>query len=717
MNKPFLISEFKTGLFSYLEPWVSPKDSLRESKNVFVSRGCIVSRSGLDLIDHRFFYKRFSTTSNIFSTTLPDIIPNSIEVFSSNFLYKQNSKGSFYKADGNEILQISFDPSSSDLSITFPSNSSRSFFVSYCVLGSPIRAIIPFLDQESLKYGYLLADDSGLCLFVNGARKPDLLVDQLGLLFSQGVRSGSITIPWDFDPSSLVVTVNISGVPQSFSYNNGFSPSGHVQALSFNPGNKVLSFTLSVDPKPGDSLRFSLFPDQIFTGTGSVISWDSSRNYIAITNGADPILFFDIATNTISRPALPITNQALLSGTNQIKTAKYLRFYKNRLLLLDVEVVNAGGQNGFWRQSVRWSSLFLDQNSIYSHWNFVSDKPYGGEYSPDTNSQVVSCGVVKDKLVLWYTRDVYIMSPTGSPQSPFVFHKISNSKVAKCPYSSTDLDSTTQMFGNKGYLESDGVSVSRFDFKIPDFYKTIDFSQFDKIMSFRFSGDETRIATVFPSYDSPNGECDRMLIFNLIDESFAEFSWDEPTVSCLGHIYSAQVDIWESMKDRTLEQAKKFTFSSFSPFVDEDLHVAGGMHGELYALRGVSDWNSSLKKKEPISWSFKTTDFSPFLEEALMSYVSCIDIYFVGDGLPMYVILDVFVNGSEAPCKSQPFVLEAPRGQFSFRRVHVQVAASFISFALRNDPSVPSFSSLKISGYSFFARPGGQNKNLRAISQ
>lgn len=199
MNKPFLISEFKTGLFSYLEPWVSPKDSLRESKNVFVSRGCIISRSGLDLIDHRFFYKRFSINSNSFSTTLPVVIPNSIEVFGPNFLYKQSSNGSFFKVDGNENLQISFDPVSSNLSITFASVYSNHFFVSYCVLGSPIRAIIPFLDQESLKYGYLLADDSGLCLFVNGHRKPDLHVDQLGLLFSKGVRSGSITIPWDFD--------------------------------------------------------------------------------------------------------------------------------------------------------------------------------------------------------------------------------------------------------------------------------------------------------------------------------------------------------------------------------------------------------------------------------------------------------------------------------------------------------------------------------------
>lgn len=716
MGSPFLISEFKTGLFSYLEPWVSPRDSFTESSNIYVNRGCVFSREGLELVNHRFYSNRVTSDSNQFSTTLPGSIKGSVEIYSDKFYYYESSDGTFKKASGVENLVISLDSKTKLLNIQFPSASSRVFFISYNAPGSPIRAIIPFTDQESQSYGHILADDRGICVFLNGKRVPDLPVDQLGLLFKGKQKNFTFSIPWDFDLSSLVLTFKVAGNTTTIPYKNGFTPAGDVQSLTYNATLKTVSGTLSKDPVDGDWVRFQLFPTRTLTGSGGLVSWDSSRNFIAMTNGVDRILFFDVSKRTLSRPFLPITEDALWKGENQIRRAHYLKFYKNRLVLFDVEVENAGAQNGRWKQSVRWSTPFLDQTGIFSHWNFVSDRPYGGEYSPDTNSYVVSCGVVRDKLVVWYTRDVYVMEPTGTTQVPFVFNKISNSKIANCPFSATDLDTTTQIFGGRGYLTSDGVSVSRMDLNIPDYYKKIDFTRRDRINSYRFSGDDNRICTLYPSFKSPNSECDRMLVFNFVENTFSEYNWGKPKASCLGEIRAEQVVTWEDMKNYLFRpDTAWFSFDSFASHVSEDIPVVGGMEGQVYALRGHSDWNTQTQAAEGIDWSFKTCQFSPFLNDGQMSYFSYMDIYFEGFGQPTPIVLDIFINGSKKPSKSVDFSLEAPIEEESFRRVHLQVSAYFVAFRFRSDPSVPFRAPLKLLGFAFYARPGGTAKNVKAL--
>ncbi len=44
--KPFLISEFKTGLFNYLQPWIRPTEAWQPLQDAFVYRGTVQSRYG-----------------------------------------------------------------------------------------------------------------------------------------------------------------------------------------------------------------------------------------------------------------------------------------------------------------------------------------------------------------------------------------------------------------------------------------------------------------------------------------------------------------------------------------------------------------------------------------------------------------------------------------------------------------------------------------------
>lgn len=713
MYSPFVISEFKTGLFTYLEPWISPRDSFSDAKNVYVNRGVVFSREGLDALSHRFYSIRATSSTNSLQVTLPTHIPNSVEIYSRNFLYVQNPDGSFSPSIGNETLTITLDASNL-LSITFPSQANRELFISYTALGSPIRAIIPFSDQDSDTYGHLLVDDVGLCLYSNGFRRPNLSVDQLAFLFQPNVTNFSFKIPWDYDLSSLALSFYVAGKETILPYNNGFTPDGPVQSIAFNETTQIVSGTLSSLPAANDSIRFSLFPTKIFAhNPKQLASWDSSRNIIVISNGVDRLLFFDIASQTLSKPFLPITESALFSGINQIASAKQVKFYKNRLLLLNIEIENADTQNGRWKQSIRWSAPFLDQKTIFSYWNFVSDKSYGGEYSPDTQSQAISCGEIRDKLVVWFSEDVYSMSFTGVAQNPFVFNKINNSKYASCPFSSTNLDTSTQIIGSKGYLQSDGNSVSRLDLAIPDFYQKIDFSRSNKVQSFRFSGEDNRVCSIFPSFFSPNGECDSMLVYNFVENTFSEYHWGSPKISCLGHIHSEYVTLWSSMKNVRLGSATR-SFSSYYFNSSTRIPVAGGMFGEIYSIDGNSDWDISSKSYQKIPWDFKTCRLGPFIQQGLASSFGFLDIYFEGFGKqdPCYVVLDIFSDGRSSPSKSVTFQLAADMKVQTFHRIQLQISAQFIELKFSMDPSSDSSSPLKLLGLILWAEPGGDIRNI-----
>lgn len=718
MFTPFVISEFKTGLFRYLAPWITPRDSFSESRNVYVNRGSVFSRDGLELVGQRFYSRRIVSAAASHAETLTGAIQGTTEIEGSTFLYREQADGTFRRISGTENVTIKLNQQTKALSLTFQSATQREFFISYQAYGTPVRAIIPFADQDSQSYGHILVDDQGLCVYLNGRRVSGVAVDQLGVLLKAKQRNFTFSIPWDFDLNSLKVTFRIGGVTSTIAYNNGFKPSGDVTSLTYNPTLKAVSGTLGKDPMDGDWVRFQLYPNSVLRGSGGLVSWDTSRNFIAISNGVDRVLFFDIAKHTLSKPFFPITEAAIWSGTNQIARAQQVKFYKNRLLLLDVEIENTGGQNGRWKQSVRWSTPFLDQSGLFSHWNFVTDKPYGGEYSPDTNSTVIGCGEVRDKLVVWYTEDVYTMEPTGVAQVPFVFNKINNSKFATCPFTTTDLDTTTQIFGSRGYLQSEGVSVSRIDLSIPDYYETIDFTHRNRISSYRFSGEDNRICTLFPSYRSPNGECDRMLVYNFVENTFSEYSWGTPKLSCLGAIRAEKVTTWGDMRNYKFRpDVAAFTFASFFTRISERIPVAGGMQGQIYAMRGYTDWNTTTKSADPIDWSFRTCRFGPFIQEGLSSNFGYLDIYFEGFGEedPCAVEMEIYADGRSTPSKTVQFLLSAKTKVQTFRRVHLQIAAQFIELKFRSDPALPYRSPLKLLGLILWAERGGDIRNIQKL--
>ena len=51
--KPYLISEFKSGINTYLSPWIRPQDAFEPLVNAYVYRGCVNKRAGYSQYGNR----------------------------------------------------------------------------------------------------------------------------------------------------------------------------------------------------------------------------------------------------------------------------------------------------------------------------------------------------------------------------------------------------------------------------------------------------------------------------------------------------------------------------------------------------------------------------------------------------------------------------------------------------------------------------------------
>lgn len=713
MPQPFLISSFSQGLFQYYSPWLAPKDAFTQSQNVTIQQGFITIRDGLDHWGDFFQTSSFLINTNQFKGSIPNYKPLSVQLFVSDSIYKQDKKGAFYLSKGSERLTATL--SGNSLAITFQDAKKRTLFVSYSPQTlSPVRAIASFESQQPRKLGTIVFNDTDLCCFINGERTPNLFVKQYILMTGTSYTG---VIPFTFDPQSFSISAKVNGKITTIYYSENFTPVEPFKSASLI--NNTLTVTLNNALGPNDRLYFNFIPQRLLSNANSAISWDSSRDLIVFTNNKDPITFLDLNDLTISRPDMPITTPALQKRFNQVKTAKAVKFFKNRLLLIAPTITGTETlQDGYWAQSVRWSSLFLDQNTENSYWNFTADQPgYGGEFSPDTNEEIIGCGNVKDKLVLWFSESSYALAPTTSPQVPFSIYKINSSLYSACTHSVTNTNTHTQILGQFGYIQSDGNYSERFDLDISETIKNINFDLHYKVSAHSFSDENYLITLLYPTKYPATSEPNAAIVYNIIDKSFTTLSFPVTQITALGSAKVSSLVIWGDMRNVlfTPAQAGK-SFASYQHYSSTKYPIAGATDGHIYAFNdSPTDYNKTKDVRVAIPWFFKTARFSPFIEQGLAFILNFIDVYFEGQGAPLDIIIDIYINGRSSPAKSTDITLKADKGVQTFKRINIQINAFFVELVFKNNPGQARPPKLKILGIILWAEQAGEIKDCKYL--
>ncbi len=180
------------------------------------------------------------------------------------------------------------------------------------------------------------------------------------------------------------------------------------------------------------------------------VSGDGIRNYNGTTWQN-----FNPAVNTI----------------NVVEGALLIVPYKGRLVLLSTWEGNSGGTVERFQQRARWSQNVGQGGDILDYNNGWRDDiaGRGGFDDAATNEAIISCGFVKDELIVYFEKSTWKLIYTSNEAGqPFVWQRINSELGAESTFSAVQFDNGLIAFGNVGIHTSNGSAVERMDTAIPD---------------------------------------------------------------------------------------------------------------------------------------------------------------------------------------------------------------------------------------------------------
>lgn len=714
--QPFAITEFKTGLFNYLQPWVRPVEAFDPLSNAFIDRGTLQKRRGYTefgrlayrnvgiqiavgtgVASYNGVLSTFPIRAGTFTAT------NSVESFSDNGLGVLTGT-----VGGSGTINYT----TGAWTLTFNSAVIAGVIIRGAYTYLPTQTTTPAASSRPIMGIKAWADDS------NGTRKLLAMDTRRAAVYNEGTEQ--------FDPISSVnqqiwqgnastttlpLTTGFTGIaPYSLSITDGtstirdngtggLSTSGNFAAggtVNYSTGVITPVFTVAPAITISITASFSLQGDYF---TGDNTKFFNAINWLGdmyMTNDIDRITLFD--GTSLSRPAFPITQANKLTFTNNISTCLDIDVYKNRLLIQRPLLVGSATVAG---QSIRWSA-------INNPTNLVADVTgNGGELSASTEDIIQSSEFLRDQLIVLFANSTWTFRFTGSAFDPFRFDKINNSKSTNAPYGTVDYDDKVTAMGSKGLIACDGVNVQRYDVSVIDQFLDINQSKFAQCFSQRF---DTLNQTwmLYPSAQNDALISDKILVYNFLENTWATF---ELPLSCLGLYYVTKDAIWDSFipggaNPINWNQAE-FNWASY---LLQDLAptlLGGGHTGIVYQMN-----DNDSDEGEDIETSITSTRLNPFVGTGQKVEFGYVDFYYEKNN-DCTLDLTFFVDNSSAPATTRTLTLDGPtNSDVHFKRIFINVSGQFLRFNIHNAQSEP----FKILGMILWAAPSGRLTAGRSVS-
>jgi len=714
--QPFAITEFKTGLFNYLQPWVRPVEAFDPLSNAFIDRGTLQKRRGftefgrlayrdsgieLDVGDGGDSYSGVLSVSPIrvgtFSAT------NGVESF------LDNGDGTLTGSAGGTGT-INYTTGAWALTFNTPVIAAVVIRGSYTYI--PTETTTPSASNRPIMGIKAWADDS------NGTRLLLAMDTRRAAVYNEGTEQfdplSSVSQQiWQGDGATTTLSL-ITGftniAPYSVSITDGTSTVtddgvGNLSASgNFAAGGTVNYTTGVITPVFSAAPSITISIAASFELQGDYFTGDNTRFFNAInwlgdmymTNDIDRITLFD--GTALSRPAFPITQAHKLTFTNDIATCLDIDVYKNRLLVQKPILVGSPSADG---QSIRWSA-------INNPTNLVADVTgNGGELSASTEDIIQSSEFLRDQLIVLFQNSTWTFRFTGSAFDPFRFDKINNSKSTNAPYGTVDYDDKVTAMGSKGLIACDGVNVQRYDVSVIDQFLDINQSKFAQCFSQRF---DTLNQTwmLYPSAQNDALISDKILVYNFLENTWATF---ELPLSCLGLYYVTKDATWNSFSPAGANPINwnqaEFTWTSY---LLQDLAptlLGGGHTGIVYQMN-----DNDTDEGESIESSITSTRLNPFVGTGEKVQFGYIDIYYEKNN-DCTLDLTFFTDNSSLPATTRTLTLDGPtNSDVNFKRIFVNLTGQFLRFNIHNHQSEP----FKILGMILWASPSGRLTAGRSIA-
>jgi hypothetical protein len=337
--QPFLISEQKTGLFNYLEPWIRPIDAWDPLSNAFIYRGTLSKRPGYNIFGRMTYRDNNIALGNggtMYSGTLNvhPIVAGSFDVTAGAQTVTDNGDGTL-SGSGGSTGTINYTTGA--WTITFGSAVAANVNI-YAIyepnVARPIMGLKTWVSEADGSRKLLAFDTRRAALYNNSTNSFDPLsgISQILWVGDNSTTSISFTTGWIAVPPYTNVLA-----PFSISITNGTSTitddgagnltaSGNFAAggtVNYSTGVIHLNFTVATT---ATITMTALLVGDYFNGTSSnffnATNWLAPAYYpnnpgvLYITNNVDPITTFD--GTSLARPPFPITLAHKIAFVNDI---------------------------------------------------------------------------------------------------------------------------------------------------------------------------------------------------------------------------------------------------------------------------------------------------------------------------------------------------------------------------------------------------------------
>lgn len=734
---PFLIGQFLTGQYQYLQPWQAPQDAFEPFVNAYTYRGSIYKRSGMVVYGITGFL-RYQNNENVatgnggtgpYSGTLANFPLSGTVTIKANTAAgirtstATGTSGSVNWSTGGVSLATagSINFTTGVWTITTSSN-----------VANPQPIMIQYTYTPALNTTPVVSPIMGINSFVNETNNTETMTveDQKRLaIYNSSTKlfdpiSSISQVIWHGDGTSVTIALSTTQwtnlAPYSISITDGTSTItddgiGNLNASgNFAAGGTVTyatsAVTLNFVAPPATTVFITmtaLLQGDYFSGGNTnffhYTNWkplDTSTAYLYLTNNKDFVTLFD-GTN-LSRPAFPITLAHQIAGVNDIATTMDVEVYKNSLLFLRPTLVGSGAPEP---QTIRFSQDF-------NPFDFVADvSGHGGLVRAPTQDWIMTSEFLRDALVVFMQNSTWLFRFTGSAFDPFRFDKINNTRTNNAPYGTIGYDEYCTSMGSKGLIACDGVSVDRYDINIIDQINDIDFDNFIQCVSRRYD-DLNQSWMIYPSVErvSTNSFSDSAFIYNYLEKSFANYSIN---LSCIGTSQTSEDITWAdfaagsgsivagmSWADAQFPWNANLT-QSLAPVL-----FGGDQNGRVYLLNeNDADFNTGdPNNPTPIAANLTSKRWNPFVDQGQRVRFGYVDIYYQIDS-SITLTVEFFVNNSTAPNITKVLVLDGPvNDDFAWKRIQINMQGEF----LRMNIASSDRGTFVISGILLWAQPAGR---------
>lgn len=351
-----------------------------------------------------------------------------------------------------------------------------------------------------------------------------------------------------------------------------------------------------------------------------VCNW---QNVSYITNGIDRIKTY--SDGTLNNFDVDFVGD----GLNHVDYALYAFPFKDRLVILRTQEDGSG-----FFQRARWC---VPGNPG----NWKEDEG-GGFVDAPTNDWIVAAGFLKDNLIVFFERSIWMLQYTGSYQLPFEWVRVVSQEGSISPLSLQEFSDEILAFGNTSIVGCDGQDTYDLADRLSNFVLAMN----QEAVIYSYGGIDERRKQAWWSFPTISSDKpDKVMVYNYKDTAWSVF---DIAMTCFGYFNTTSADdpTWDDMGEKIWDEVESIwdqrEFQAGFPIM-----VGGDANGNVFRMNMGDSDNGA-----PIYAEILSGQWNPYRQQGQAATMGWVD-FLVERDPDINLRVDFFADEEDAPYLNQ----------------------------------------------------------------